>query len=242
MALQVFADDSSDDNSGIVVLAGYVAAQKVWVDFSSRWAAVCASSKNIQYFKMNEARSLKNQFAGWSERERDDKVIGLAQVIWDFRGHIGGLGVTTTRALYRELVAPYVRRKAIRNDPYYLLATALCGMCEHECSKLGVPGIRIDFFFDNQGKTGARFKRHFDAEFKRKYPILGEFRQVDDTLYPPLQAADMFAWRLRNGVSLISKSTVADGYLDAVRCDLKHLDRNFLTNFCPVDSAAENGG
>ena len=242
MALQVFADDSSDDNSGIVVLAGYVAPQKVWDEFSPRWAAACSAPKGIRYFKMNDARGLKNQFEGWSEGERDDKVTKLAQVIWDFRDRIGGIGVTTTRALYRELIAPHVRRRAVRDDPYYLMATALCGMCEHQCGKLGVPGIKIDFFFDNQGKTGARFKRRFDAEFKKKYPILGEFLQVDDRLYRPLQAADMFAWRLRNGVSLISTWTVADKYLDAIPCDLKHLDREFLTGFVPVNDTANGNG
>jgi hypothetical protein len=45
----------------------------------------------------------------------------------------------------------------------------------------------------------------------------------------------MFAWRLRNSVSMISTWTVADKYLDAVPCDLKHLDREFLTGFVPVD-------
>jgi hypothetical protein len=145
MALQVFADDSGDDGSGIVVLAGYVAPQRVWDDFSLCWAEACGTSKSIQYFKMNEARGLKNQFKGWNERERDDKVRALAQVIWDFRDRLGGIGVTTTRALYQELIAPHIRRKAIRSDPYYLMATALGGMCEHECHKLGIPGTKIDY-------------------------------------------------------------------------------------------------
>src|SRR5450830_1266831 len=77
LMLQSFIDDSGwDGQSPVFVLAGYVAQEKQWEDFSDAWQVILdlKQPKEIKYLKMSQAYQLRHrhsQFYGWSEAERD---------------------------------------------------------------------------------------------------------------------------------------------------------------------------
>src|SRR2546430_9721900 len=54
---------------------------KGWDGFSDDWKRALDEHPRIGYFKHNEAMGTKGQFEGWSETERDAKVMRLARVI-----------------------------------------------------------------------------------------------------------------------------------------------------------------
>jgi hypothetical protein len=77
--LTCFADDSGSDRqapdkqSPVFVLAGYVSTVDNWKKFSNEWkAALKSGPRELDYFKMVEAHSLKEQFCGWTKYDRDE--------------------------------------------------------------------------------------------------------------------------------------------------------------------------
>jgi hypothetical protein len=79
-----FDDSGSDLNAPFYVLAGFVANVGQWKRFSDRWQEKLDAEPSIVYFKMSEAMSLNEQFAGWPAAHRDQKIFELAEIIRDF--------------------------------------------------------------------------------------------------------------------------------------------------------------
>jgi len=68
MVLQACLDDSGELDQTInpvFVLAGFIAESESWASFSHDWHAALYAPPSIKYFKMAEAASLRDQFAGW---------------------------------------------------------------------------------------------------------------------------------------------------------------------------------
>ena len=231
MVLRLYADDSgSGRESQIFALAGYAGPIDIWDAFSDEWHAACLGGKPIKYLRTNEAIGLKEQFQQWTAGERDTKLVQLASVIANYRSKIVAVGATIEHALYRKFLTPIATKRA-KDEPYYLLAASLCALCEHRLNAWAPPNAKIDFIFDSQGKVGTRFKRHFDLTLKPRYPLLGEFLQVSDIDYKPLQAADLCAWRERNDASPISMWTAADIYLRTIPRNIIPMEREWLRRF-----------
>ena len=82
--LTAYIDGSDNEPTGhVFVLAGFVASRQRWDAFIEQWnvALTLAKPRPIKYFKMVEANSLKGQFLGWGETERDLKLRELASII-----------------------------------------------------------------------------------------------------------------------------------------------------------------
>src|SRR5215208_2476822 len=85
MVLQAYIDDSgSEPTDPLFVLGGFVSQAADWAVFSDEWKAVLDIPPTLEYFKMSEANSLREQFdpsRGWNEKLADIRVNLLCDVV-----------------------------------------------------------------------------------------------------------------------------------------------------------------
>jgi hypothetical protein len=202
--LQAFIDDSGwDGNSPVFILAGFVAKEKQWEEFSEAWQIVLdlEEPRKLEYLKMRESYLLDNhnsQFYGWTEKQRDDRLEKFVRVINRHVEHaiISGVPIEPYRTLFRGKFNPEALDR-----PYFLsffsIMTYLLKVAKE------VHDDRIDFIFDTLGgeskallvREYERFKSLGPAELQKLAPEIPKFEREQD--FKPLQAADMIAWLAR---------------------------------------------
>jgi hypothetical protein len=198
MNIQAFVDDSrSDSGDREFALAGYMTVAPQWIKFSNEWSNVLAASPSIDYFHAVEAQNRKDQFKGWEETERDEKVMRLAGVIE--RHPLFSFDCRMSVASFERIllpVSPYDLR-----SPYFALFHAVVTTAARQLHMNQVD-LPIDFIFDEQGNIGAEAALWYGPMRamlpKHLRPLLGNrpiFRSDKDVV--PLQAADALAWHLR---------------------------------------------
>jgi hypothetical protein len=143
--ITVYCDDSGTNyRTPFCVLAGYVATADDWQAFSEEWNAELNRPPRLSCLKMSQAYALKDQFSGWTESERDEKLIRLAQVIQ--RWVSAGFGSFVSNQAFRSFVKNYVPRTV--NHPYWLCLNAVIGGAMLSIAE----NQQIDFVFDRQGR------------------------------------------------------------------------------------------
>jgi hypothetical protein len=203
--LQVCIDDSGSEpqspNFGFV-LAGFVANVSQWERFTNLWEAELHESPRIEYFKMSEAMGLHGQFGDFSCSDRDKKVMALAQLGHD---HIEArVDCVIARIHYDELIKPIAgRRFRFIKDPYFLCFYGLLRELSDFHLRIGLSHLKMRFVFDKHGKIGNRAKRYWHKareliDPERAARMDSEPYFEDDFDFNPLQAADMYAWIIRD--------------------------------------------
>ena len=157
---------------------------------------------------MAEAANLGGQFSrsrGWNETKRDDRVMMLASIILKhahMRIHAGVRNDLFEKYI-KSLPAP--ERKLAMENPYVLLFMQIILAVATLGDRLGIKEP-CDFIFDEQGqfsKEALEFwpnmKALLDASARSD---LGKFVGSppifrDDKIALPLQAADLYAWHMR---------------------------------------------
>ena len=203
LMLQACIDDSgSEPQSPTFVLAGFLANVTQWERFTNAWEAKLHEHPRIEYLKMSEAMGLHNQFENFNEEQRDRKVTALAGLAHD---HIEArVDCVIERAIYDELIKPFGRRRnKIVKDPFFLCFYALVVEVSNFHLRLGIPKLDLRFVFDTHGKIGRRAKRYWDGARVEMDPdraalLAPEPHFEDDKIFNPLQAADMYAWIIRD--------------------------------------------
>lgn len=199
--LQAYLDDSgSEPNSPIYCLAGYLANVGQWKRFSPAWKAALLADPSIDYFKMSEAMDLRGQFEGIPSALRDQKVFSLAEIT---HKHIEArINITIGRDDFDIFLKPTSDWPEVQ-DPYFICFYALVVMVNAFHRRIGLPDVEIDFIFDEQGNIGKRAVGWWDILLHQAGPdrakLLGSapiFR--NDRKFLPLQAADMYAWVIRD--------------------------------------------
>jgi hypothetical protein len=199
--LRAYIDDSiSSVGERRLVLAALIQRDASWSAFAADWRRTLAAQPAIAYLKMAEAQNRRDQFKGFSEKERNRKVHALADVVgrhapWGFHASV------STRD-YRELiesVAPYPMR-----TPYFFLFYAIVfGVARmHEALAVDEP---CDFVFDNYSgldKKTLPMLNDMIATSGGSWGdrISGSVRFADDKDEVAIQAADMLAWLIRRQV------------------------------------------
>lgn len=232
--LRAYVDDSiSSVGERRLVLATLIQSEATWSAFAADWQRALAEPPAITYLKMAEAQNRRDQFKGFSEKERNRKLHALADVIarhapWGFHASV------STRD-YRALVepeAPYPMR-----TPYFLLFYAIVfGVARmHEALAVDEP---CDFVFDN-----------YSGLDKKTLPVLndmiatsggswgdrisGTVQFADDKEEVAIQAADMLAWLIRRegngplppGYDGLLDKLVVDGVHQFTEVDRATLER-----------------
>jgi hypothetical protein len=210
MVFQAFIDDSgSEPQSPIFVLGGFIASHDQWAKFADEWDAALKEPPGLDYFKMSEAASLVEQFSpgkGWADRKRDDRLIALARIIRKYAK--ARLVATMPYDAFMKHIAtiPASARTLSSDSPYPLLfmqtilAAAVMG------DRHGIDSA-CDFIFDEQAgyseeivSRWPQFKEIVKRASRSDLPkLIGSppiFRNEKEFL--PLQAADMYAWQIRN--------------------------------------------
>jgi hypothetical protein len=203
MPVQGFIDDSGAKGQGRhFVLAGLIAHSDEWALFSDEWRICLAQKPAIRYFKMREAAGRTAQFRRFSKSQRDDKLRSLAQII------NGYAKISIYFAVDLDAHAETFGRinKKPLNEPYFWpFQNVTLGTC-FELWDLGWRE-RFEIIFDEHVIFGPRAKAWYPAlrdVMKVREPDAYLIMPVDplfrtDDEFTPLQAADLFAWCIRNG-------------------------------------------
>jgi hypothetical protein len=122
LMMKAFFDEASD-NTDDFLMGGWLASFDEWETFSEAWARELKFSPSIGYFNHNEALGLKDEFKGWSESDRDAKMMALAGVIarHNLIGLVGGIKIPQLASLFKNSVAPKRQLRSIIKftEPYH---------------------------------------------------------------------------------------------------------------------------
>lgn len=191
----------SEPQSPVCVVAGFVASAELWQNFSDEWDRVMREQPSIEHFKMREAQSLRGQFDGWSEAQRDRKLVSLANVILRFKPLL--LDAVVRWSDYARIVSGRVLQQI--DHPFFVGFHSVIGMMAHAKRAGQYPRV-VDFIFDD-GSPFADAALIFYCrlvDHARTLPdralldSLGATPvRLDDKQVLPLQAADMLASLIR---------------------------------------------
>jgi hypothetical protein len=199
-----YFDEGNDDK--VYLIGGWLGDDGVWENFSQAWNLELSAVPSIKYFKNNEAMGDKEQFAGWTEQSRDEKLLALAEIIaqHELVGLVGGVGIAKFNSLFAGSKVPKkVRRSIVKlTEPYHLA-------CHCEIVKAKNSMDRVNFIFDE----GVRFLDDCVENYPNMLSIMplpaqgiaGTVDSKNDRLTPALQAADMLV-----GQALLTLRTGSD--------------------------------
>lgn len=203
---QAFIDDSSGP-SGEFVLAGYIATAETWEKFSKEWEELLPSgtlAKNDKYhFKMSEMAMVSERMKRvpafyWIIEKYDLLPISCRINLRDFE-----------RALQRvkTMFLTHFNKTVhfgVQKNPYVFTFSMLLDNFHYRRNEFAdaIPLTeKVDFIFDNQSdKTlilGA-WDSYLAVQQDEIQPYYGATPQFeDDQEFLPLQAADFWAWWVR---------------------------------------------
>lgn len=194
--LQAFVDESAcDSGDKRLFMAGYLQRADVWAEFAVHWEAALHESPRIEFLHMVEANNLRGEFAGWSERKRDSKLLKLASVIRKF--DFVSFEFSIPQKAYFDTLTPVSPRGLNPHFSCVLLTIFSVGRMLNE-NKVDMP---VEFIFDRKDGTEQDIDLFYEfcveslSDDVKKIIKKPKFED-DDNLYP-LQAADMLAWHVR---------------------------------------------
>lgn len=232
-----FDDSGSHAASEWYVLAGFIAPISDWKSVSEKWARTL-DEEGLPYFKMREAMAMDGQFkSGWTIPLRNQLIMKLVGIIEDINPP--RVECFLRRSEFDAFVAGIIGGSAF-NDPYFILFYHI--ILSLAANKDLGWNSDCDFVFDDQGKLGTDavnrwnwVKKNIDGlqgpGICKNLGSLPIFR--DDVKVRPLQAADMFAWLVRDvlvrggdGIEDISRAAI--GYLEGRNILRLHIHKDLL--------------
>jgi len=232
MTLAFFIDESGlDDKTGATEhhcagVAGFLAEPEAWAKFSGEWDAVLREY-NISEFHFSEFADRKRgpskagwPYRGWDDSKRKEFLMQLAVIAG--RHKRLGIGAYFDVRDYSELIPLWFRKRSAH--PHDLCLKLLFETLLFKIEKLlPDPKTNVMFIFDQT--TDAAWKhsvRMMHAFIKNNGDIHNRMRKVspvfaDSIEMPPIQAADMLAYRLRQrGERWLQGNPDKESELDAV--------------------------
>jgi hypothetical protein len=221
---QAFADDSAAETGDQrLFLAGYINTDENWQTFSDTWAGALRDAPSIPYFRMSEANARRGPFEGWSEANRDKKLLALAAVINQLKPM--SFEFSVSRREYYRLIRPNAPRGI--GTPHFVCTFLTIGGIARYVSDEGLD-VPIEFIFDEQVGVSddtdlffTHMKGNLPPEARRL--IRGNPVYRDDKSTMPLQAADMLAWHLRREHEFGALPAGAASMADVLRNEKGHL-------------------
>ena len=102
------------------MLAGFISAVENWENFSIEWSKVLNKTPCLEYFKMNEAESLKKQFSpkqGWTPSLRNERLSEMVDIIMSHA--IVRVDCALLREDFDRIIKPPFKFPELK-DPYFL--------------------------------------------------------------------------------------------------------------------------
>ena len=213
MVLQAFIDDSATPG-GIFVIAGHIATAEVWSNFSKDWEQMLRhgtlNKDNKYHFKMSEMAS---------NSERMERVEAFYRII----EHYDLLSISCmvdVRSIKQATKRIWCLRANLNFGPYtdpfiFVFKALIDSLHANRHEHHGVPDGRIDFIFDNQAQKKLILSV-WDEFVEAQKPEIRELfgatpRFEDDNEFLPLQAADLWAWWVREWHEHGNPIVVKDG-------------------------------
>jgi len=223
MALIGYFDDSgSSRTEPVYVIAGFVSSAERWADFSAAWRNKLNEEPKLRYFKMSEAVGFRGQFerGGWNPALRDQRVFELAELV---RNHaMVRVSSSVLRKDFEALKLNFMNLPEL-NDPYMQVFYQL--IFSINTYQLNNGSADCKLVFDDQGILGKRsliwwegIKDRSPTE-ERKRLLAGPPTFGNDLDDLPLQAADMYAWLVRQKLEGEDSSLLCQ----AAAKELRHL-------------------
>lgn len=231
MALQVYCDESGNNDPPVYVLAGVVGRPDDWLAFSEEWQRELDAEPPLPYFKMSDASRPTGVWRSMTSEARGARLGRFASIL--HRHMLFSICVVVNHDDYKEEYRGYVAPEV--DDPYIFLFDSLIVRTIEVCDRQNIDG-KMDFIFDSRPDKQPLMKRvegpavflpPNSADRLNGDPI---FRDDRDAL--PIQAADMVAWLVRrsvaNGTRSIERCGIAGQILASKHAGASHFTRDFL--------------
>jgi Protein of unknown function (DUF3800) len=200
---QAFVDDSYTAN-GEFVLGGHIATAERWAALSKEWEALLPlgtlSNQGAYHFKMAEMAQTA---------ERMNRVPAFYRVIENHvrlsisaRMNLADFAAAADRCKKTLAAHNFQVDLAKWGNPYFFLFRGLIDEFHKSREDEGVDrhlplDEKVDFIFDNQSEKGfIIYLKNEEGKKTRQYHGATP-RFEDDKDFLPLQAADLWAWRVR---------------------------------------------
>ncbi len=204
--MKAFFDESGDDpREKVYVLAGWVATDQEWERFSAEWNGVLAAH-SISYFKHNEAKGLKGEFAGKSGSESDKLLADLVEVICKYQ--LTGIICTFKHPLFERLLeGSRIPREQLKKmayggytSPYYFCFHLVIPQLLTYLVEEAKVSEKVDFVFDDRSDALRPciklYNKIHDGIPEKLKKVAGTVSPGNDRNSAPLQAADLLAGQI----------------------------------------------
>lgn len=193
--LQAFFDESGKFHDKTAVsFAGCIGFRKDIEYLSDRWTRVL-NDNCVAYISTSEAMCYRNEFRGWTTREaeRDELLLSLAKIGRQYL--CGFIGWSMTSEKFRSL--PEFQRFGL-TDPAYMGFEACVNVAVDQAQKNS--RHVVDFYCDLSEQYSNKCVTLFNKIRVRRPDVKRVIRSItfaDETQFPPLQLADMYAYCMR---------------------------------------------
>lgn len=195
--LQVWLDESGRGQQPVFVLAGYLNSAGCWNEFGGEWKQLLQRPPALSRLKGKEAFGLRGEFKGWSQSDRDRRLLKLAKLIGRYSPK--GIAFVIQSQDFNQVVKTAPSSPFQNPDfmAYFLSLATILPMVQ--CR---FPSQKLEIIFDS-GLVRPRQAAEAYEQLLAKAPGLAallasrEPRFEDDEQFPPLQAADLLAYCVR---------------------------------------------
>lgn len=222
VTIRVFADDSTDGNRQITLLAGYMATVDKWRVFDALWDEVLDKHDVFEFHArelfapngygkyVSRLDKKEHRYGEWTEGKAAEFVRDLTNVLMDCKPR--RLGASVDIPSFKAL--SYGERRHLTggnwdptkktfkthgspNKPYFL-AWQACLIQAHQQS---IPNSQVLFVFSRDDASESRAVQHFEEIRRTQLQFSQRFSSVvykSPSDSPGLQAADLYAYCLCN--------------------------------------------
>lgn len=194
VTVQVAVDDSNrgQENEPAFILAGFMATVPSWESFADDWQDELDREPSITpVLKSNEAINLKKNFAGWSEEERDARLLSFVKIIRKYS--FASIRNTLVKEQFERTFVGFTGglKKMYAQATIALITRT---MVFAEKRRMRQP---FEFIFDEGIMSPNQLRDMHQDAIKYLPPkvcrYVSKFRHDTDDHFYPLQAADLFA-------------------------------------------------
>jgi hypothetical protein len=193
VTVQVAVDDSNrgQENQPAFILAGFMATVPSWESFVDDWQKELDREPSIRLLKASEAINLRKHFAGWSEDERDARLLSFVRIIRKY-----AFASIRNTLVKEQFDRTFVGFTGGLKKMYPQATIALITRTMHfaEKRKMRQP---FEFIFDEGIMSPNQLRDMHDDAIKYLPPkihrYISKFRHDTDDHFYPIQAADLFA-------------------------------------------------
>ena len=205
---QAFIDESVSNVTGEFVLAGHIATAENWARFTKDWEPLLQYGTRDKHgnlhFKMSEMAQNKERMAGVPlfAKVIDEHVYNSISCRMNLEDFVGA----QQRFKSFATAMRWTPNWGIWKNPYYFCFRGLMDAFHRDRAKFH-PHIpldeKVDFIFDDRSEKRPIYDAwdeilaRMDSDVRARYGATPRFENDQDREFLPLQAADFWAWWVR---------------------------------------------